>query len=105
MAERLKLRDQTDVELPAQRCESSRAIVRYRICSSSEFRVRVEREVVVDLENYHVNSEHREVSQILAERIQRTISVVVQRVYGPPGFGLLGFDTGLSRRPADVDQK
>jgi len=80
MTERLKLRDQPDVELPAQRRESSRAVTRDRICSPAQFRVRLEREVVVNLENYHVNSKVREVFKILPKRIQSYVTVVVEEV-------------------------
>jgi hypothetical protein len=89
MAKRLKLRDEPDVELPAQRRESSRAVARDRICSPAQFRVRLEGKVIVDLEDYYIDSKVREVYKILPQSIQRTIIVVVEQVYGPPGFRAL----------------
>src|SRR6266481_377097 len=89
MTERLKLRNQTDVELPAQRRESSRSIACNRSCSSPKFRVRLEREVVVNLENDYVNSQFRQVFKIPPECIEFTVAVVVQKMYGPPGLRLL----------------
>src|SRR6266478_10196673 len=78
MTERLKLRNQPQVELPAQRRESSCSIGCDRICSSPKFRVRLKREVVVNLENDYVNSLLRQVFKILPECIERTIGVVVE---------------------------
>src|SRR6266852_5613281 len=86
MTERLKLRNQPDVELLTQRRESSRSIACSRICSSPKFRVRLEREVVVNLENDYVDSLFREVFKILPECIECTIAVVVEEMYGPPGL-------------------
>src|SRR6267142_1280690 len=67
MTERLKLRNQPDVELLAQRRESSCPIACNRICSSPKFRVRFEREVVVNLECDYVNSLLRQVFKIQPE--------------------------------------
>src|SRR4030095_16035987 len=78
LTERLNLGNQPDVELLAQRCESSCSIACNRICSSPEFRVRLEREVVVNLQNDYVNSLLRQVFKILPEYIECTIAVVVE---------------------------
>src|ERR1700730_9134081 len=80
MTERLKLRNQPDVELLAQRRESSCSIACNRICSSPKFRVRLEREVVVNLENDYVKSLFRQVFKILPECIEFTIAVVVEEM-------------------------
>src|SRR6267142_1718261 len=80
MTERLKLRNQPDVELLAERRESSCSIACNRICSSPKFRMRLEREVVVNLENNYVKSLLRQVFKILPECIECTVAVVVEEV-------------------------
>ena len=78
--ERLKLRNQPEVELLAQRREPSCSIAGNRICSSPKFRVRLEREVVVNLENDYVESLFREIFKVLPECIECTIAVVVEKM-------------------------
>ncbi len=80
MTERLKFRNQPDVELPAPRGESSCSIACNRICSSPKFRVRLEREVVVNLENDYVKSLFRQVFKILPECLECTIAVVAEEM-------------------------
>ena len=88
MTKGLKLRDQADVELLTQPCKPSRSVACNRIWSPPEFRVRLEREVVINLENDDVDSLLRECVKILSERIECSIGVVIEEVYCSPGFRL-----------------
>ena len=89
MAEGLKFRNQTNTKFGAQVRESSRALASDRIRAASEFRMRLEREVIVDFENDDVDSLLREGFKVLTERIERSIGVVVEQVYSAPRFRML----------------
>jgi hypothetical protein len=52
--------------------------------------MRFEIEVVVNFENDDVNSLLRECLEILTERIEFTIGVVIEEVYRPPLFRVNG---------------
>ena len=84
MAERLKLRDQPDAEFPARRGELARPFPRDGIASPAQLRMRFEREVVVNLENQHVDSHIRQVSKVLRQPVEIAIAVVVEQVHGAP---------------------
>src|SRR6185369_11263060 len=81
MAERLKLRNQTNVQLPAQLRKLARALARDRIGSTPEFGMRLEREVVINFENDDVDSLLRQRRQCLSERLERGVGVAVEQVH------------------------
>jgi hypothetical protein len=88
MAERLELRNESDVKLLTESRKSSCAVSSDRIRPSSQFGVRLECKVVVNLENYDVDSLFGQGWQILAQRIQRVIGAVVEKMQRTPWFGL-----------------
>src|SRR6185503_15459189 len=66
--------------------ESSCAVMRDRVRAASEFRMRFEVEVVVNLENDDVDSLLRERLKILTECIELTIGVVIEQMHSAPRF-------------------
>src|SRR5262245_42401726 len=86
MAQRLKFRNQTNTKLLTQRRKLSRSVTCGRISSMPEFRMRLESEVVINLENQNVDSLFRECFEVLSERVQISVSVVVEEVNRTPWF-------------------
>src|SRR6185369_2645373 len=96
VAQRLKLRDQSDIELFAPCRKLSRALARDRIRSAAQLGMRLKIEIVIDLENDHVDSLPGERLEVLPERIEGRVSVVVEQMDRTPGFRILVH--GLDRR-------
>ncbi len=86
MAQRLKLRDQTNAELLAQLREPFRAIARDRLLPMPELRMRLEREVVINFENNDIDSLPRQRLDILPERVEIGVGVIAQQVDRAPRF-------------------
>ena len=88
MTKRLKLRNQTYVELSAEGRELSRTITRDWIVTTPQLRMRLEREVVINLENDDVDSLLRQRRKIFSECLKSGVSVVVEQVQRAPRFWL-----------------
>ena len=89
MTERLKLRNESDVQLLTYSRKSSCTVSSDWIRPLSKFGVRLECKVVVNFKNYYVDSLVGQTLQVPPQRIERGITAIVEEMYSAPWFGFL----------------
>src|SRR5215831_6323155 len=105
MTKGLKLRNNPNVELLAQRCKPPGSVAGYWVCSSPQLRMRFKSEVVINFENDYVDSEFREALKLLAQRIEIDVSIVIKQMQPPDRLRGLCSNCRWKQRQADQNKQ
>src|ERR1700745_1397416 len=102
MAQTLKLRDQSNPIFPAEGSKLSRALAGDDVLLAAELRMGLESEVVVHFEDEHINSQGRQLRNLVAEGFKVLIVLEDDDVQAAPFTRLLPRH-GLIARQARCD--